>query len=427
MRDLLVLAITSGGAFFGLFRPWIGVLVLAVLAYLNPHRYAWGFSRSLPVYLIVFGCTVVGMIINKKDRQPFPWTRETVLFIFLLTWFTLTTFWAPDYPQQAREKWEVVMKIYMGLIPTYVLINSRERLRWLIITIALSFGLIGFKGGIFALGTAFHHRVWGPEGTFYGGNNEIALALSTILPLVLLCTREVKNGLPRIFFFCVFGFTICAVISSWSRGGLLTVCVVLGALILCGRRKWLSIPLLGLALLLAVPNLPEEWFARMHTIQTYEEDNSAQGRIMAWRFAIDRAVAHPLTGGGFDTFLDSYVDAHSGYFKILGEHGFLALGVWVSLLFGTIVALQRLRWKALLLPDMEWVRSYARAVQISLLGFSVGGAFLNVAYWDIFYQLVAICAVMKVMVRNAEQQVAAVAPQPRRVPYGKQLQPSASP
>ncbi len=400
MRDLVVLFLTVGGSFVGLARPWLGVLVLAMFAYLNPHRYAWGFSTTMPVYFIVFLATMLGLVFNGRDRQPFPWTRETVLFITLLGWFTLTTYWNPDYPDAAKEQWLKVMKIYIGIFPTLWLITTRERLRWLIAAIALSFGVIGLKGGIFALGTGFQHRVWGPDNTFYDGNNEIALALNMVLPLLLLSARETESKNLRLLFYATFVLSICSIISSWSRGGLLALCVVLGCIVLTGRRKWLSVPLVLLAVTFALPNLPEGWFDRMHTIKTYEEDESAQGRFKAWDYAMDKAAANPLSGGGFETFRGAYVDAHSAYFEVLGEHGYIALFLWLSLLFGTILSLQRLRNQVLIYDELVWVRDYARAVQISLLGYTTGGAFLGVAYWDILYHLIAICVLMKVMVNQ---------------------------
>ena len=424
---MIVLLFTGGSALAGFTRPWIGVLMLAILAYLNPHRYAWGFSLNMPVYYVVFVATAIGIVLHWRERQPFPWTRETRLFVMLLAWFTLTTFWAPDFPGPAREHWVKVMKIYVGIFPTFWLINSRDRLRWLVIIIVLSFGLIGLKGGIFALGTGFQYRVYGPDNTFYDGNNELALALSMMLPLFLLCAKEVQNKNAKLFFYAVFFFSICSIISSWSRGGLLTLCVVLGSIVLFGNRKFLAIPLLFFAVVLVLPNLPEEWFDRMHTIETYQEDASVQGRFEAWKFAVNKAVEHPLTGGGFETFRAAYVDSHSAYFQILGHHGFVALFMWLSLLFGTIVALERLRRQALMLDDVAWIQDYARAVQISLIGYAVGGAFLGVAYWDIFYHLVALCVLLKVMLHKAQQeQEIQIAPAIRRVRPSGAIGPAAS-
>jgi putative inorganic carbon (HCO3(-)) transporter len=399
MRDLVVLALTFGSSFFALIRPWMGVLALSVFAYMSPHRYAWGYSKDFPVFFIVFIATVLGMLLNSKDTQPFPWTKETITMLFLLVWFTLTTFLSPDFPIAAENQWIKVNKVYLGLIPTLFLINTRERFRWLIIILALSFGLLGLKGGVFALGTGFNYQVRGPSDSFYGGNNEIALALNMTLPLILLCAKEAKKTILRNFFYATFFLSVCSIISSWSRGGFLTLSVVLAALLVSSKRKWLVISSLIVGLMFFIPKMPEKWFGRMETIQTYEQDISVQGRFRAWEYAIDKALDNPLTGGGFETFQDAWVDAHSAYFEILGEHGFIALGLWLSLLFGTLFSLERLRRivKKEKTDGNKWIIDNARAVQIAILAYSVGGLFLGVAYWEYFYHLIMLYVLMKVL------------------------------
>lgn len=414
MRDLLVLFITGGSVYYGFRRPWIGVLCLALFSYLNPHRFAWGFSRSIPVYLIIFLAVAAGMIFNGRDRQQFPWTRETLLIFILFLWFVLTTSLSPDIPYAAQDQLTKLFKIYLGILPTFWMINNKYKLKWLVVTIAFSFGFVGFKGGIWALGTGFSNRVYGPDNTFYGGNNEIGLALNMMLPLLLLCASEFKNKIIKNFFYAVFFFSICSIISTWSRGALLTLIAVLGAMFLSSKKKMWIVPvmLIGALMLAAVPSetkmsfLPAEWFTRMDTIQDYKEDASAMGRIDAWNYAISRAQKNPFTGGGFETFKLHGRDVHSAYFEILGEHGYIALIFWLSLLFGTMFALERLRSLATRVQGFLWIQKYARAVQISLLGYAVGGAFLGVAYWDIFYHLIALCVLMKVFLYRgiAEQQ-----------------------
>jgi len=410
MRDILVALLTVCSAFIGLTRPWIGVLALAVFAYLNPHRYAWGYSRSLPVYLVVFLSTFLGLL-RERDRQPFPWMRETILFVMLLAYFTFTTVWNPDFSEPARQQWVKVMKIYIGIFPTLWLINSRDRLRWLLMTVSLSFGLIGLKGGVFALASGFQHRVWGPDDTFYGGNNEIGLALNMTLPLLLLSTQEAGPKWAKALFGTSFILSVFSVLSTWSRGALLTLCAVLGAIVLTGKKRWLSVPIIVFAVALMLPRLPEKWFDRMQTIKTYEQDGSAMSRLDSWQFAIDRALKNPLAGGGFACFPER--DSHSAYFQILAHHGFIAFGLWLSLLFGTTIALERLCRQATHLNGAGWIRPYARAVQISLLGYSVGSAFLGTAYWDIFYHLTAICTILKVQLLQAQAVNEAGASMPR--------------
>jgi O-antigen ligase len=83
-----------------------------------------------------------------------------------------------------------------------------------------------------------------------------------------------------------------------------------------------------------LPIMPEEWWSRMETIGTYEEDQSAQGRLYAWSVAW--AVAkHNLFGAGMSyqngSIFALYGDgagpiaAHSIYFQVLGNHGFIGL------------------------------------------------------------------------------------------------------
>lgn len=394
MRDLLVLFFTIGSSYFGVFRPWIGVLALAVLGYMNPHRYAWGFTKDMPIYFIVFMATAFGMI-TTRDKQAFPLTRETFLFIVLLTWFTLTTYLMPDFPEPAKTQWIKVMKIYIGIFPAFLLINTPYKLKMLVLTIALSFGLIGLKGGIFAFGSGFSQRVYGPSNTFYYDNNHIALALNMTLPLLFLIAQQAEKKHLKWLFYAIFFFSICSVVSSWSRGGFLTLIAVTIGLLYRSRKKWLIVPLVAIGVAVAIPNLPEGWLDRMGSIQSYEEDGSAMGRFEAWDYGWHRALQAPLTGGGFETFQGHIRAVHSAYFGILGEHGFIALGLWMFLLFGTMLMLSGLRKQALMVPGMEWVKPYAEAIQISLGAYAVGGAFLTAQYWDFFYQLVAICALMK--------------------------------
>ncbi len=146
--------------------------------------------------------------------------------------------------------------------------------------------------------------------------------------------------------------------------------------------------------------MPEQWHGRMGTIQHYEQDQSAMQRIDAWRFAFNLAKERPVIGGGFETFNPSlfllyapgavFQDAHSIYFEILGEHGFVGLGLFLMLGF---LALRTGGWfikNTRDRPELEWHRDLAAMTQVSLMGYAVAGAFLGLAYFDLFYHLLAI-------------------------------------
>ena len=80
----------------------------------------------------------------------------------------------------------------------------------------------------------------------------------------------------------------------------------------------------------------------MNTIETYEEDTSAIGRVHAWYFAYNLAKDRPLTGGGFGAATGEsfarWAPIHSTFMtcavagpRSLGEQGFVGLGLFMLL------------------------------------------------------------------------------------------------
>ena len=103
-----------------------------------------------------------------------------------------TTFFA-FYPDLAWEQWGKVWKIMLMIYVTLMLINTRQKLDWLVWVIVLSLGLYGVKGGIFTILTGGAFRVQGPLGSFISGNNEMGLALIMIIPLMRYLQLQTKN------------------------------------------------------------------------------------------------------------------------------------------------------------------------------------------------------------------------------------------
>jgi probable O-glycosylation ligase (exosortase A-associated) len=190
--------------------------------------------------------------------------------------------------------------------------------------------------------------------------------------------------------------------------------------VLWARSSYKAI-IFGVVLLIGVvmiPFMPERWVERMHTIQTYETESSAVSRIYAWKTAWNIAVDR-FQGGGFEYPTKEvmakyspgpYVSvAHSIYFQALGEHGFLGLGMF--LLFWILVWREcaRIRARARDRPEFAWAFSLMSMTQASLVGYAVGGAFLNLAFWDMHYYLYAAIFVTGYVLEHAEKD-AAVSP-----------------
>jgi len=394
MRDIAVLLFLIACIGASLRRAWYGVLALAVFSYLSPHTYCWGFMRAIPAYKILIAAVFLSFL-NDPDRQRIPKDWRIPTFFFLWAYFFFTTLFATN-PDWAWLKLEEVSKVYAPFILTLTLINTRKKLFALTCTIAASIGIVAVKGGIWSILHGFHYRVYGPPFTNYYDNNDFAVATNVALPLLILWMREAKGVWTRRALMVAIPLCICSALASWSRGGLLSLSATLAFLIWNSKRKWLAVPLLIVGIYLVTPMLPKEWFARMHTIQTYQQDASAQGRLEAWRDGIQWAQHHPFTGCGFEGW--RYVtqrDWHSSYVQILAEHGFIAFAIWFSLLLGTFVSLTRLPRLTRHVSEMRWVENYALMIRASLVAYAAGTAFLGLSYWDLFYHIVFLAVLLR--------------------------------
>jgi probable O-glycosylation ligase (exosortase A-associated) len=410
MRDYLFLAILLASVPLSFLRPYFGIICWCVISYLNPHRYTWGIAYNFPAAMAIGGATLAGLFFTKERRAP-PATRETILLGLFWCLLTVTTVFA-IHPDEAAGHWEITTKILVMTYVTMALVITRKQLHYFLLTIALSMGLIGLKGGLFAILSGGHSRVYGPPDSFIADNNDVALAMNMALPLLFYLGGNESNRWLRRLLRVMFVFTIIAIIFTYSRGGFLGLIAVLLILLFRSRRKMLGFVALAAALGLAVEFIPQQYVSRISTIENYEEDTSAMGRISAWKFSINVALARPLVGGGFrvagpDTYRRYQptalrpVDAHSIYFEVLGEQGFIGLILFVAILILTFRSCSGILRVAARLPDAAWMRPYAQMLQGGVLAYMVSGLFLSRAYFDLAYHLIAGTVCLRVLARQA--------------------------
>jgi probable O-glycosylation ligase (exosortase A-associated) len=394
MRDYVVLIFLAGCIYAALKKPWLGVLSLAIFSYLNPHAYAWGFVRSLPVYYVLFLVVAFRTFIAKdKDSIPKDWRIN--VFIMLWVYFAITSTQA-YFPDIAWQRFWFVTKIYMPFFFTLVLINTRFKLYCLVVTIAASIGIVAVKGGLFAILHGFSARVYGPPATQFEENNAFAVAMLICIPLLLIWQRETRNSLFKKGILLAIPIIYAASLCSWSRGALITMTVLTLMLILNSKHKLLAIPLVLIGAFFVKDYLPQEWFGRMHTLETYQEDSSAMSRIQAWTDGWNHTLEHPFVGAGFDGWREvTQRDWHSSYVEMFSEHGFIAFGLWLSLIVGTLISMTTLPNKTFQVEGMEWVANYCFMLRASLICYMVGTAFLGLSYWDLLYHLIFIAVLVK--------------------------------
>lgn len=407
MRDIIITLIVIGVLPFILRRSYIGVLLWSWLGYMNPHRLSWGFAYNFPFAQIAALFTLVALPFD-KGRKGIPITAVTIVWFTFVLWMNLTTIVALN-PSEAYSEWDRTMKIMLISFVTVMLMQDEKRLNSLIWTIAISLGFFGVKGGIFSILTGGNYLVYGPAESFIRDNNALALALIMVLPLMRYLQLRTEHKLLRWGLVASMGLTCLSVLTSHSRGAMLAGAAMTVYIWIKGRHKLR----VGLAILVMMPimvsTMPDHWFDRMGTISEYEQDSSAMGRINAWWFAYNLAKDHPMTGGGFNTFTpqlfskyapipEDFHDAHSIYFEVLGEQGFFGLALFLTLGALTIFAARRVAKMSRPHQQLSWAYDLASLVQVSLIGYAVGGAFLGLAYFDFYYHLIAIVVVLQAIV-----------------------------
>jgi putative inorganic carbon (hco3(-)) transporter len=404
MRDIIIILFILSMLPFMIKKPWIGVMVSLWISVMNPHRFGWGFASELPVSMVASIATLIGMVVS-RDRVKLPINATTILLILLPLWMNVTLFFAFQF-DDAVVRWESVMKIFFFVLVSASVLHTRKHIEVLIWVLVFSVGFFGIKGGIFTVVTGGLRRVYGPPGDGYiSDNNSISVALVMIIPLAQYLAMHAKRRAIKYGLYATIGLSAIAILGSQSRGAFLAVVVMSAFLWAKSRQKiWLGM-LVIVALPIAILAMPDSWKDRMQTVSTYEEDTSAMGRINAWHMAFNVANERPLIGGGFELYSadvfrryapdpDDVHSAHSIYFQLLGEHGYVGLLLFLGLgVVGWMNSRRIIRF-ARGKPELAWASDLARAIQVSLIGFAVGGAFVNIGYWELqYYEIISLMIV----------------------------------
>jgi len=419
MRDVLLTLLIAGLLVWALMNPFVGVMLWTWLSVMNPHRLTWGFAYDFPFAQATAIVTLISLLIGYR-KLKFPVTGLTVTLILFLVWMNITMLFA-IHQDLSMEMWSRVTKTLVMTLVALAVVRSEQQIRIFLWVFVMSVAFFGVKGGVFTILTGGESRVYGPPSSHIEDNNAISIALLMMIPLMMFLMNGLKKKGWRLAMLGSVLLCGVAVVASYSRGAFVAGSAMVTMLAVKSRKRLLFIVLILLAVPAILVVMPQKWWDRMDTITIENPDQSIQGRFSAWGMAWNLALDRPIFGGGFavyepDVFARYAPDpldihsAHSIYFQVLGEHGFVGLGLFllVSLLMwrtGTRII------KAARTPEMQWRAELARALQVSMVGFLVGGLTVNIAYWDVYYfNLVLLVALERLAPAAAPSLAADLAP-----------------
>ncbi|MEY2746667.1 MAG: hypothetical protein RL112_1709 [Planctomycetota bacterium] len=430
MRDLLVAAFILLSLPVCFRRPFIGLLVFTLLAYMRVQDLTWGFARFERWSFYVAVVTFAGFVLHKGDRKFMSGDLRNWIMIALAAVVGISLLASGGLDARDLASYSEYAKIIgVALFTTGVVVN-REYLRILVYVIALSFAFYGVKNGLaFLLSGGSLVVITGPGGML-ADNNDFALALVMGIPMVLhLGLAEERKLLRRSLLLCV-PLMVMAIVATHSRGAFVSLAAMTLVLAWRARNRVASFSVIGLAVLAGVLAAPSAYVERIGSITEYQEDGSAQGRLAAWKVAGAMIVDRPLFGVGFDKFQRNYRDydenvattsdaqatptgtrvAHNSYLQVWAECGSIAFAMYMILLVYSLWDLSRVRRAAQARYHTSWILSYANMFEAALVAFAVGSMFLNRAHFDLFYHFVAIISVFGAIAR------AEIATAPEREP-----------
>jgi probable O-glycosylation ligase (exosortase A-associated) len=417
MRDLLLIAVVVLCSLIALRRPVFGMLAFVCLSLLNPHSMTWGIGRTFPFAQLTAIGTIVGYCFWSEPKR-FPRQREFWLLLALWGMFGVSTLFAIE-PEDALERFMHISKILLMIFLSMSLINNEHRLHLLLRVIALTLGFYGLKSGIFSVISGGSYMVWGPEGSFLAANNAIGMAMVMNIPLLFYGAKMESYWWLRWLMRVMIVFSYPAVICTFSRGAWLGLALVTWLLICKSKHRLRVMTLTGCVGFMLLPfllsRLPDRVASRYDDLVNYEAESSAQSRFWNWELCKRVGMAHPLHGGGFDYYsLDIYpkyypefIDrwgegkvwsCHSSWFTIFGEHGFPGILLWIGMLGSALYSLNKIYFYAKQHQELEWAINYIKMTQIALYAYILINTFYDAAYFDLYYQLIALSIIIKQIV-----------------------------
>jgi putative inorganic carbon (hco3(-)) transporter len=387
--------------------PFAGVLLWTWFSLLQPQdeAFAFSFTRTIPFNVIIVLVTVLTWLAGRERKLPPPQFLVIVVGVFL-AWVTYNTFYAFDHAQ-SWPYWNNTWKIFaLGLLIA-TMATTQARIHAIVVTSVLSLFYYGVKGGMFTLLTGGQNRVLGPQLSIIGDNNQLALALLMTIPLAVYLMRVSANRWVKRGLTVAIALTIVSIIGSYSRGAMVALAALALIWVLRTRRRFLYLGMAASALGIALVLMPASIWERAGTIQSILQngstaDPSFHSRTVAWHVAFYYARDHFPWGAGFygpqlpGIFFHYFPAeaqthaAHSIYFQVLGEQGFIGLAIYITIIAAAFWKCSRIIRATRNKPELEWANELAKMLQISLSMFCIAGAALSMAYYDLFVNLLAL-------------------------------------
>ncbi len=407
----MIIYFVGAGASF-VIDPFYGLMTY-MFEYYTHKSWAKGVFPPLRYSFVVAGVIMIAYFIhwNKFRNRSFSDPSLKYLLILLVNMAILTPF------AISVELSYVRLIEFLKLAGLYYFIGRivRDRKRykqfiWLQVWGNFLFGWHGYNKS----GELVHGRLEGVGGVDTSESNHLANHTVMILPFIGNMVFF-GNKWVRIAALMAAPLIINSLILCNSRGAFLAMIVmVISFLFLSsvikirGFRTRMIIGLvLGSILFLWLTNA--QFWERIWTIQTYEEEAGAIHRMAAWNGAVQMIKDHPLGSGGDGWYQYSSVkfpelagsegriiSIHNTFLVLITDWGIQGLVLYTLFLTVTFIQLHKIRKRNGSKDDL-FFKSESLAIEIALIGFLVSAFFLNRFYAECLFWYCALATALNNM------------------------------
>lgn len=339
-------------------------------------------------------------IVTSIARSPVRtrWTRATLISVGAYATIAVSSLlWTQSAPGTVEEVGALALSLLYALAFAVLLREPRDlnALLWVVAACSVFLALLWISRYLSGVDRRFNEA---------GDPNFFAALQVVSLPLVMVLAARAKTRLRRFSLYAGVAVIAASVVSTLSRGGLLTLLVATLLITLlptrelfrsrAQKRNVFVAAMIGLCILLSFA-----WGDVAHRFEVgFNQEHVAGGRGDLWLAAWHAYEDHPVGGIGYGAFHDQSFQwlrrtpgvnleehlrfvgsgeyVHNAYLGSLAELGPLGLAAFLGIL---VAAARSLRATGARAREQEGdlVASVANALFVSLIAFCVSSVFLS--------------------------------------------------
>jgi len=393
-------------------KPHAGLISFVILLFLRPNDLIPAVA-AVPFVKIALGITLLSVLLHWSRYQhlflQLPHVKALLCFLMAMAASVPFSFW-PGASFQTTVDFLKVVLLYFLIINLLTSPRELSQFLWAMLICACILAVSAVRryfAGEFEMAGL---RIVGLVGGSFGDPNDLALSFVMLIPLAYFMSGASQSSIGKLALWSILLALTLGVIAAQSRGGFLGLGLVLLLIVKQSHHRLAASVLLGVLLIVVVFLAPDGSFGRISSIADYEEDESAVGRLIAWKAGLRMFADNPAFGVGAGVFEVAYGQAyrpegvrgkwiapHSSYVQVLAETGLLGFICFLSII---VISIKHL-WLARQSTahgqhdqDVEGLVKLNKGITVGIWGFLACAAFLTQAYAWLFNIAIALSIVV---------------------------------